>query len=193
MRNFLELVEMEVRELLDKYEFPGDDTTIIRGSAMQALEGTDEGKAHIQALMDAIDSDIPEPEREIDKPFLMSVEDVFSITGRGTVATGRIERGIIKCWRRSRNRRTKDTEKSVVTGVEMFRKMLDQVRRATTLVFCFAASTRTKSLVKFGSGVDHSAQKGKAEIYGFSRRMKAVVHTPFSTDTVPSSTSARRT
>jgi elongation factor Tu len=121
----LELVEMEVRELLDKYDFPGDDTTIIRGSAMAALEGTDEGKANIQALMDAIDSDVVEPEREIDKPFLMSVEDVFSITGRGTVATGRIERGIIKVGSEIEIVGLKDTQVSTVTGVEMFRKMLD--------------------------------------------------------------------
>ena len=122
----LELVEMEVRELLSKYQFPGDDITIIRGSATAALEGTDEGKAAVQALMDALDKDIAEPEREIDKPFLMSVEDVFSITGRGTVATGRIERGICKVGDTVEIVGLKDTATTVVTGVEMFRKMLDQ-------------------------------------------------------------------
>ena len=122
----LELVEMEVRELLSKYQFPGDDITIIRGSATAALEGTDEGKAAVQALMDALDKDIAEPEREIDKPFLMSVEDVFSITGRGTVATGRIERGICKVGDTVEIVGLKETATTVVTGVEMFRKMLDQ-------------------------------------------------------------------
>ncbi|MEZ5276713.1 MAG: elongation factor Tu [Opitutaceae bacterium] len=122
----LDLVEMEVRELLSKYQFPGDDITIIRGSATAALEGTDTGKAAIQALMEALDKDIAEPEREIDKPFLMSVEDVFSITGRGTVATGRIERGICKVGDTVEIVGLHDTKSTVVTGVEMFRKMLDQ-------------------------------------------------------------------
>jgi len=122
----LDLVDMEVRELLSKYKFPGDDITIIRGSATAALEGTDAGKEAIQALMDALDKDIPEPEREIDKPFLMSVEDVFSITGRGTVATGRIERGICKVGDTVEIVGLHDTASTVVTGVEMFRKMLDQ-------------------------------------------------------------------
>jgi elongation factor Tu len=122
----LELVEMEIRELLSKYQFDGDAITIIRGSATAALEGTDSGRAAIQALMEAIDKDIAEPEREIDKPFLMSVEDVFSITGRGTVATGRIERGICKVGDTVEIVGLKDTTSTVVTGVEMFRKMLDQ-------------------------------------------------------------------
>jgi len=122
----LDLVEMEVRELLSKYQFPGDDITIIRGSATAALDGTDAGKESIQALMDALDKDIAEPEREIDKPFLMSVEDVFSITGRGTVATGRIERGICKVGDTVEIVGLHETKSTVVTGVEMFRKMLDQ-------------------------------------------------------------------
>jgi elongation factor Tu len=122
----LELVEMEIRELLSKYDFPGDDITIIRGSATAALENKPEGQAAIQALMEAIDKDIPEPEREIDKPFLMSVEDVFSITGRGTVATGRIERGIVKVGDTIEIVGITDTKTTVVTGVEMFRKMLDR-------------------------------------------------------------------
>jgi elongation factor Tu len=122
----LDLVEMEIRELLSKYQFPGDTITLIRGSATAALEGTEEGKAAIQALMDAIDKDIAEPAREIDKPFLMSVEDVFSITGRGTVATGRIERGICKVGDTVEIVGLRDTSSTVITGVEMFRKMLDQ-------------------------------------------------------------------
>jgi len=122
----LDLVEMEIRELLSKYQFPGDTVTLIRGSATAALEGTEEGKAAIQALMEAIDKDIAEPAREIDKPFLMSVEDVFSITGRGTVATGRIERGICKVGDTVEIVGLRDTSSTVITGVEMFRKMLDQ-------------------------------------------------------------------
>jgi len=122
----LDLVDMEVRELLTKYNFPGDDITIVRGSATAALEGTDAGKEAIQTLMDALDKEVPEPEREIDKPFLMSVEDVFSITGRGTVATGRIERGICKVGDTVEIVGLHDTATTVVTGVEMFRKMLDQ-------------------------------------------------------------------
>jgi elongation factor Tu len=124
----LDLVELEVRELLSKYEFPGDDTPIIRGSALKALEGDpgELGAGAIQQLMEAIDSFIPEPQRDVDKPFLMPVEDVFSISGRGTVATGRIERGKIKVGEEVEIVGIKDTTKTVVTGVEMFRKLLDE-------------------------------------------------------------------
>jgi elongation factor Tu len=124
----LELVELEVRELLDKYEFPGDDTPIIRGSALHALDGKggELGADSIDRLMDAIDTYIPEPVRPLDKPFLMPVEDVFSITGRGTVATGRIERGICKVGETVEIVGIRDTSKTVITGVEMFRKTLDQ-------------------------------------------------------------------
>ena len=122
----LDLVEMEIRELLSKYNFDGDNAKIIRGSATAALEGKPEGLKAIQELMEAIDSEIPEPTREIDKPFLMSVEDVFSITGRGTVATGRIERGIVKLNENVEIVGLKDTTTTVVTGIEMFRKLLDQ-------------------------------------------------------------------
>ena len=125
----LELVELEVRELLSSYDFPGDDTPIIQGSALQALESRDpnseQGKK-IQELLDALDSYIPQPKREIDKPFLMPVEDVFSITGRGTVATGRIERGVVKVGEEVALVGFGATKKTVVTGVEMFRKLLDQ-------------------------------------------------------------------
>ena len=124
-KELLDLVEMEIRELLSKYQFPGDTTTIVRGSATAALEGKPEGEKAIAELMTAIDNDIPEPVRENDKPFLMSVEDVFSITGRGTVATGRIERGIIKVNDTVEIVGLRDTTTSVVTGIEMFRKLLD--------------------------------------------------------------------
>ena len=124
----IELVEMELRELLDKYEFPGDDTPIIRGSALKALENPeDEASAKcIWELMDAIDSYIPEPERDVNKPFLMPVEDVFSISGRGTVATGRIERGVVHVGDEVEVVGVRTTQKTTVTGVEMFRKLLDE-------------------------------------------------------------------
>ncbi|SEW29402.1 elongation factor Tu, partial [Luteibacter sp. 329MFSha] len=124
----LELVEMEVRELLSKYEFPGDDTPIIAGSARLALDGdqSDIGVPAIIKLVDALDSWIPEPERDIDKPFLLPVEDVFSISGRGTVLTGRVERGIVKVGDAAEVVGLKDTQSTTVTGVEMFRKLLDQ-------------------------------------------------------------------
>jgi elongation factor Tu len=124
----LELVDMEMRELLDKYEFPGDDTPIIQGSALQALAGeeTDFGMLSVDKLLEACDSFIPEPERDTDKPFLMPVEDVFTITGRGTVVTGRIERGIVHIGDDIEIVGLKDTRKTVCTGVEMFRKILDQ-------------------------------------------------------------------
>lgn len=123
---FLDLVEMEVRDLLTKYGFPGDETPIIRGSALKALEGEASGVESIKKLMDALDSYIPEPVRELDKPFLLPIEDVFSIKGRGTVATGRIERGIVKINDEVEIVGLRDTKKAVVTGVEMFHKMLDQ-------------------------------------------------------------------
>ncbi len=122
----LELVEMEVRELLNEYDFDGDNTPIIRGSALKALEGDPEAEKQIIKLMDTVDEYIPDPVRETDKPFLMPVEDVFTITGRGTVATGRVERGTIKVGEEVELVGIKDTNKAVVTGVEMFRKILDQ-------------------------------------------------------------------
>jgi len=122
----LELVEMEVRELLSKYDFPGDSTPIVRVSAVGALQGDAKWKGQILKLMEAVDTFIPTPEREIDKPFLMPVEDVFTITGRGTVATGRVERGIVKVGESVEIVGFKDTKTTAVTGVEMFRKLLDQ-------------------------------------------------------------------
>ena len=143
----IELVELELRELLDKYEFPGDDTPIIRGSALKALESddpdSDEAKCVFE-LMDAIDDYIPEPERDIDKPFLMPIEDVFSISGRGTVVTGRVERGIIHVGDTVEIVGIRPTIKTVCTGVEMFRKLLDEGRRATTSGCCCAGPSATR-------------------------------------------------
>jgi elongation factor Tu len=122
----LELVELEVRELLSSYDFPGDDIPVVKVSGLKALEGDAEWEAKVTELMAAVDSGIPEPEREVDKPFLMAVEDVFSITGRGTVATGRIERGVVKVGETVQIVGIKDTRETTVTGVEMFRKLLDE-------------------------------------------------------------------
>ena len=122
----IELVEMEIRELLSSYDFPGDDIPVVQVSGLKAIEGEAEWEAKIEELMAAVDANIPEPEREVDKPFLMAVEDVFSITGRGTVATGRIERGIVKVGEEIEIVGIKDTRKTTVTGVEMFRKLLDE-------------------------------------------------------------------
>ncbi len=123
---FLDLVEMEIRDLLTKYGFPGDETPIIRGSALKALEGDAEGVESIKKLMEALDTYIPEPTRDLDKPFMMPIEDVFSIKGRGTVASGRIERGVVKVNDEVEIVGLRDTRKAVVTGVEMFHKQLDQ-------------------------------------------------------------------
>jgi elongation factor Tu len=126
--DLLDLVEMEIRELLNKYDFKGDDTPIIRGSALKAIEGDTSaiGEPSIKALLEALDTWIPEPKREIEKPFLMAVEDVFSITGRGTVATGRIERGVVKVGETIEIIGFRDTLNTVATGIEMFRKLLDE-------------------------------------------------------------------
>ena len=124
----LDLVELEVRDLLTEYEFPGDDLPVIRGSALQALEGDADAAAQIMELMAAVDSYVPEPERDVDKPFLMPIEDVFSITGRGTVVTGRVDRGLLKVGTEVELVGIRDTQKTVCTGVEMFRKLLDEAR-----------------------------------------------------------------
>jgi elongation factor Tu len=124
----LDLVELEVRDLLTEYEFPGEDLPVIRGSALKALEGDEAGSASIMELMDAVDSYIPEPERDVEKPFLMPIEDVFSITGRGTVVTGRVDRGLLKVGTEVEIVGIRETQKTVCTGVEMFRKLLDEAR-----------------------------------------------------------------
>jgi elongation factor Tu len=179
----IELVDMELRELLDKYEFPGDDTPIIQGSALQALENPeDESKSKcIFELMDAVDSFIPEPERDVDKPFLMPVEDVFSISGRGTVATGRVERGIVKVGEEIEIVGIKDTQKTTVTGVEMFRKLLDEGRAGDNIGALLRGVKREEIergqvLAAPGSITPHT--KFKAECYILTKE-EGGRHTPF--------------
>ena len=177
----LELVEMEVRDLLSKYEYPGDDITIVRGSATAALDGKPEGIEAITALMDAIDTDIAEPAREIDKPLLMSVEDVFSITGRGTVATGRIERGVVKVGEDIEIVGMGATKKTTVTGVEMFRKQLDQGMAGDNVGLLLRgiereAIERGQVIAKPGSITPHTT--AKAELYVLSKD-EGGRHTPF--------------
>ncbi|MGY3263992.1 MULTISPECIES: elongation factor Tu [unclassified Lysobacter] len=179
----LELVEMEVRELLSKYEFPGDDTPIIHGSARLALEGdqSDIGVPSILKLVDALDTFIPEPERAIDKPFLMPVEDVFSISGRGTVVTGRIERGIIKVGDEIEIVGIRPTQKTTVTGVEMFRKLLDQGQAGDNAGLLLRGTKRDdvergQVLCKPGSIAPHTTFE--AEVYVLSKD-EGGRHTPF--------------
>ncbi len=177
----LELVEMEVRDLLSKYEYPGDDITIVRGSATAALDGKPGGAEAVTALMDAIDTDIAEPAREIDKPLLMSVEDVFSITGRGTVATGRIERGVVKVGEEIEIVGMGDTQKTTVTGVEMFRKQLDQGMAGDNVGILLRgvdkeAIERGQVIAKPGSITPHTT--AKAELYVLSKD-EGGRHTPF--------------
>jgi elongation factor Tu len=177
----LDLVEMEIRELLTKYQFDGDNATIVRGSATAALEGKPEGEKAIQDLMNAIDNDIAEPVREKDKPFLMSVEDVFSITGRGTVATGRIERGTIKLNDTVEIVGLRDTTTSVVTGIEMFRKLLDSGQAGDNVGILLRGIEkegieRGQVLAAPKSITPH--RKAKAEIYVLSKD-EGGRHTPF--------------
>jgi len=179
----LDLVEMELRELLDKYEFPGDDTPIIRGSALKALEGEDSeyGTQSIQKLMEACDSFIPEPERATDKPFLMPVEDVFTITGRGTVVTGRVERGIVKVGDEIEIVGLKDTRKTTVTGVEMFRKLLDEAMagdNAGCLLRGVKRDEVQRGQVLAKPGTINPHKKFKAEVYVL-KKDEGGRHTPF--------------
>ena len=179
----IELVEMEVRELLDQYEFPGDDTPIIVGSALKALEDpSSEWGDKILELMDAVDKYIPEPERDTDKPFLMPVEDVFSITGRGTVATGRVERGIIKTGEEVEIVGIKEeTKKSVVTGVEMFRKILDYGEAGDNIGALLRGVDRKeieRGQVLAKPGSIHPHTKFKAEVYVLTKE-EGGRHTPF--------------
>jgi elongation factor Tu len=177
----LELVEVEVRDLLSEYEFPGDDIPVVSGSALKALEGDEEHEAKIVELAETLDTYIPEPERDLDKPFLMPVEDVFSITGRGTVATGRVEQGIIKTGETVEIVGIKDTTSTVVTGVEMFRKILDQ-GQAGDNVGCLLRGTkrdeieRGQVLAKPGSITPHT--KFKSEVYVLKKE-EGGRHTPF--------------
>jgi elongation factor Tu len=182
----LDLVEMEVRELLAKYDFPGDDIPIVKGSALKALESTSEDAEAeefkcMQELMDAIDSYIPTPERDIDKPFLMPVEDVFSISGRGTVVTGRIERGIVKVGEEIEMVGVRETTKTTATGVEMFRKLLDEGRAGDNVGVLLRGTAkddveRGMVLAKPGSITPHTKFKG--EVYILTKE-EGGRHTPF--------------
>jgi elongation factor Tu len=180
----IELVDLELRELLDKYEFPGDDTPIIRGSALKALESDDPDSKEakpIFELLDAIDSYIPEPERDIDKTFLMPIEDVFSISGRGTVVTGRVERGIVKVGDEVEIVGIRDTTKTVCTGVEMFRKLLDEGRAGDNVGLLLRGTKRDEVergqvVSKPGSIKPHT--KFNAEVYVLSKE-EGGRHTPF--------------
>ncbi|MGI1677162.1 MAG: elongation factor Tu [Cellvibrionaceae bacterium] len=180
----LELVEMEVRELLDQYEFPGDDTPIITGSALMALEGKDDngmGTTAVKTLVEKLDEYIPEPERATDKPFLMPIEDVFSISGRGTVVTGRVERGIVTVGEEIEIIGIKDTTKTTCTGVEMFRKLLDEGRAGENVGVLLRGTKREEVergqvLAKPGSITPHT--KFEAEVYVLSKD-EGGRHTPF--------------
>jgi elongation factor Tu len=177
----LELVEMEIRDLLSSYEFPGDEIPIVKGSAKGALDGDAAQKENIYKLMDAVDSYIPEPERAIDKPFLMPVEDVFSIEGRGTVCTGRVERGVIKKMEEVEIVGIRDTQKTTVTDIEMFRKLLDEGRAGDNVGLLIRGLKkdqveRGQVIAKPGSVKAHSKFKG--EIYVLSKE-EGGRHTPF--------------
>ncbi len=179
----LELVEMEIRELLDIYEFPGDDTPVIIGSALKALEGdtSDIGEPSIIKLAEALDTYIPQPKREIDKPFLMPIEDVFSISGRGTVVTGRIESGVVKVGEEIEIIGIKDTQKTTVTGVEMFRKLLDQGEAGDNVGILLRGTKREE--VERGQVLAHQGTitphtKFEAEVYILSKD-EGGRHTPF--------------
>ena len=179
--DLLELVEMEIRELLNEYEFPGDDTPIIKGSAVKALEGDAAAEDSIMELMAAVDSYIPQPERPVDQPFLMPVEDVFSISGRGTVVTGRVERGIIKVGEEVEIVGIKDTAKTTCTGVEMFRKLLDEGRAGENVGVLLRGIKREEIergqvLAKPGSIKPHT--KFESEVYILSKD-EGGRHTPF--------------
>ena len=183
----LDLVEMEIRELLSEYEFDGDNTPIIRGSALKALEGDAAWGAKIDELMEAVDTWIPTPERDTEKPFLMSIEDVFTITGRGTVVTGRVERGQLKLNDEVEIVGLKDTKKTVVTGIEMFRKQLDYAEAGDNAGVLLRGISREEVergqvLAKPGSVQPH--KKFKAQVYVLSKE-EGGRHTPFFTNYRP--------
>jgi len=178
---FLDLVEMEVRDLLKKYEFPGDEIPIIRGSALKAMEGDPEGEKSIMELMDAIDNYIPTPKRDLDKPFMMPIEDVFSIKGRGTVATGKIDRGVVKVGEEVELVGLRDTKKTVVTGVEMFHKNLDEGQAGDNVGILLRGIEKTEIdrgmvLAKPGTITPHT--EFKAEVYVLKKE-EGGRHTPF--------------
>jgi len=180
----IELVELELRELLDKYEFPGDETPIIRGSALKALESDDPDSEDVKCifeLMDAIDGYIPEPQRDVDKPFLMPIEDVFSISGRGTVVTGRVERGVVKVGDEVEIVGIRPTAKTVCTGVEMFRKLLDEGRAGDNVGLLLRGTKREeveRGQVVAVPGSIKPHKKFKAEVYVLSKE-EGGRHTPF--------------
>jgi elongation factor Tu len=179
----LELVEMEVRELLDDYEFPGDDTPIIIGSALKALEGEDSemGIGSVQRLLTALDEYIPQPERAVDQPFLMPIEDVFSISGRGTVVTGRVERGIVKMGDEVEVVGLKETSRTTCTGVEMFRKLLDEGRAGENIGVLLRGTKRDeveRGQVLSCPGAITPHTRFEAEVYVLSRD-EGGRHTPF--------------
>ena len=177
----IELVEMEVRELLTEYSFPGDDTPIIQGSALKALEGDEASMLKIDELLEAVDTFIPMPVRDIDKPFLMAVEDVFTITGRGTVATGRVERGVVHVSDEIEIVGITETRKTVVTGVEMFRKLLDEAQAGDNIGVLLRGIARTdiergQVLCKPGSITPHTEFMGQVYIL---TKDEGGRHTPF--------------
>ena len=183
----LELVELEVRELLNEYEFPGDDTPVIRVSALKALEGDPEWTPKINELMEAVDSFIPEPERDVDRPFLMPIEDVFSITGRGTVVTGKIEQGVVHTGDEIEIVGLKDTKKTTCTGVEMFRKLLDEGQAGDNIGALLRGVDKTEVqrgqvLAKPGSITPHT--NFEAQVYVLSKE-EGGRHKPFFTNYRP--------
>jgi elongation factor Tu len=186
-KELLDLVEMEVRDLLSKYQFPGDKTPIIRGSAKKALAHEPEGEKAIQELLDAVDAFVPLPTREVDKPFLMCVEDVFNIEGRGTVVTGRVERGVLKRMEEVEIVGLKDTKKTTATDIEMFRKLLDSANAGDNVGVLLRGTTkedveRGMVLAKPGSITPHTHYK--AEVYVLSKE-EGGRHTPFFTNYRP--------
>jgi elongation factor Tu len=177
----LELVEMEVRELLDQYEFPGDDTPIVIGSALKALEGDAEAMEKVKELVEQLDAYIPEPERAVDQPFLMPIEDVFSISGRGTVVTGKVDRGVVKVGDEIQIVGIRDTQTTTCTGVEMFRKLLDEGRAGENVGVLLRGTKREdvergQVLTKPGAITPHT--KFEAEVYVLSKD-EGGRHTPF--------------
>jgi elongation factor Tu len=177
----IELVEMEVRDLLSEYDYPGDEVPVIRGSALKALEGDPAWTPKIQELMDAVDDYIPTPQRDTDKPFLMPIEDVFTITGRGTVVTGRVERGTVKVGDEVEIVGIKETQKTVVTGVEMFRKLLDKAEAGDNIGVLLRGITREavqRGQVLAKPGSVHPHHKFNAQVYVLSKD-EGGRHTPF--------------
>ncbi len=188
----LDLVELEVRDLLTEYEFPGDEVPVVRGSALQALEGEGEGPEQIVELMEAVDSYVPEPVRDVEKPFMMAIEDVFSITGRGTVVTGRVEQGVLKVNEEVEIVGIRPTRKTVATGVEMFRKLLDEGRAGDNVGVLLRGVgkdevERGQVLAKPGSITPHT--NFEAAVYVLTKEEGGGT-TPSSPATAPSSTSA---